>query len=107
MVDSTRTPPFATPVFLVPAPGAISKNVTTEAGTLVKTGEGTLYSISVNAAQADGTAEVIDGVDGTGTVLGTVQLKSQGPISLGWNFAVGLFVITQGTGTVDVTVNYQ
>lgn len=109
MSDPTRAPAFATPVFVVPNPGSQQANLTDEAGHLLKTGAGTFLGISVNQAQADGTLEVIDGVNGAGTVLGTFTLKNQGPINApagGWNFAVGLFVITQGTGTANVTVSY-
>lgn len=109
MSDPTRAAAFATPVFIVPPTGAQAVNITNEAGHLLKTGAGTFLGISVNQAQADGTLEVIDGIDGTGTVLGTYTLKVQGPINApagGWSFTTGLFVITQGTLPANVTVSF-
>lgn len=109
MSDPTRAPQFAIPVYIAPFLGGQTVNITAEAGTLIKTGAGVFLGLSVNQAQADGTAEIIDGIDGTGVVLGTFTLKNQGPLSVpggGWSFATGLFVITMGTGTADVTVSY-
>lgn len=106
MGTNPSLPANATPVWIAPAPGQQTFNITAEHGDLIKTGPGVIQSISVNQAQADGLAEIVDGLNGAGTVLGTVNLKNQGPIALGWNFTVGLFVITTGSGPVDISVNY-
>lgn len=106
---SDRTAANATPVFLAPYPGATSGNLTTETGTLLKTGPGVFLGITSNVAQADGTLEVIDGVNGAGRVIGTYSLASVGAVNVpggGLPFTTGLFVITMGTGTANSTVFY-
>lgn len=110
MADPTRAPAFATPVFVCPPPGAQVINFTDELGHLCKTGSGTFLGFAVGTAQADGTLEVIDGLNGAGTVLGTFDLKAVGSTTMpagGWPFSVGLFVILQGTPPSNVTVSFS
>lgn len=103
--NSQSNPAAAIPVWIAPPSGQVLTNIVTEAGILVKTGSGVLAAITVNQAQANGTVEVVDGIDGTGTVLGTLSLAAQNTIPLGWSFKVGLFLITTGTGGVNITAS--
>lgn len=98
----------ATPVYIAPPPGLATENITTEAGTLVNTGPGQFLGLNVNKVGVTSTAEIIDGVDGTGTVLGTIDTTSTGPVfpGPGWSFSTGLFIITQGSTAADLTVSY-
>lgn len=95
----------AIPVWMAPPPGQVLTPITTSTGTLIKTGAGTIYSINVNTPEAGATAAIYDGVDDTGTLLGTVSLAAVGQISLGWAFATGLFIQTAGGSPANITVS--
>ena len=105
--DPTRAPKFATPVYIAPAPGAASKNLATNASTLVYTGPGYATGLNVNTAGTTSTIKLYDGLDATGTLLGTWSTTDQGFIPLGnIPFATGLFAVTAGGAAANVTVSY-
>lgn len=98
----------ATPVYVAPPPGLAIENIITEAGTLVDTGPGQFLGLNVNTAGTLATAEIVDGIDGTGTVLGTMDTTIKGADfpGPGWPYKVGLFIITQGSAPANITVSY-
>jgi len=109
VTDNTRAAAFATPVFLVPPVGAAVKNVATATTTLVKTGPGTLLGVSINTGGAGSDFKVYDGLDATGTLLGTFSSAAQGVINLpggGINFLVGLCVVTENGTPANITISY-
>ena len=107
MPDSTRSPAFATPVYLAPAPGATSANLVTSASTLIYTGAGYVTGLSVNTAGTTSTIKLYDGLDAGGTLLGTWSTVAQASLALGAiAFATGLFAVTAGGAPADVTVSY-
>lgn len=109
--NKQSNPAAAIPVWLAPAPagaGLQVQNIPTSTGTLVKTGAGTFVGLSVNTAGTTSTAKIYDGIDNTGTLLGTFSTTAPGsnfPAG-GWPFAIGLFVVTAGGAAADVTVSY-
>jgi hypothetical protein len=109
--NSQSNPASAIPVWIAafPGGGALSKNITTNASTLVKTGAGTFFGLSVNTAGTTSTATVYDGTSTAGVKLGTFSTVAQGGPSIpasGLAFTVGLFVVTAGGATADITVAY-
>lgn len=108
MSDPTRAPQFATPVYLAPAPGTASKNITTDTSTLVHTGAGYVTGLVVNTPASGATVKLYDGTDNTGTLLGTFAASAQGTIPFpggGIPFSAGLFVVT-AVAAADITVTY-
>jgi hypothetical protein len=98
-------PSAAIPVYIVG--GTSSKNITTNTGTLVKTGPGSLASITVGTAGTTTTATVYDGTNNTGTLLGTLTTTAQGQIPCGWPFTIGLYLVTAGGTAANLTVTYN
>lgn len=91
-----------------PGVGALPKNIVTSTNTLVKTGGGLFFGLSVNTGQAGDTVTVYDGTDNTGTKIGTYSSAAVGSVlyPVGVQFLVGLFVVTAGGTPADVTVVY-
>lgn len=94
----------AIPVYIAAIGSA--KNITTDVGTLVKTGAGTLNAITVGTAGTGSTAAIYDGIDNTGTLLSTATTTAQGQIPYGIPFATGLYIVTAGAGAANLTVSY-
>jgi hypothetical protein len=97
------------PVYIAPAPGATSENIATDASTLIYTGAGYATGLMVNTAGVTSTIKLYDGVDDTGTLLGTWSTTTQGALSFpggGVPFSTGLFAVTAGGTPADVTVSY-
>ncbi len=90
--------------------GASFVNITTNTSTLIKTGAGTLFGVSVNTAgTGSASIAVYDGTSASGTLIGTYSTTAQGgPVlpTVGISFATGLFAVTTATNPADVTVSY-
>lgn len=83
---------------------------TAQTATVVKSGAGTLHSITINTPVASGTIEYDDAITHTnsmGKVTLPASLLSSGPqtILLDIGFATGLCITT--TGTMDITFSYR
>jgi hypothetical protein len=95
------------PVYLAPAPGATSDNLTTTASTLIYTGAGYVTGLNVNTGGTTSTLKLYDGTSASGRLLGTWSTTAQGGINLGGiPFTTGLFAVTAGGAPADLTVNY-
>ena len=107
--NDQANPASAVPVWIAPPPGMKNANITTDTGTLLKTGKGTLLGISVNTPASGATITVYDGIDNTGTVIGIYPATAAGMVALpsyGVAFVTGLYVVT-AVGAANVTVYYQ
>ena len=88
-------------------------NVTTD--TLVRTGRGVLHSIVLNGVTTVGDIVVYDGVDATGRVIATLNVRTAVSVSFQGitflydaEFTTGLFVdITSSTFAGNITVTYK
>ena len=81
----------------------------TNTGQIVKTGEGVLYSLTINTPTAAGVITLYDGLSTSGTKIGTITVPSSPvPVSLEYNiyFATGLFVVV-ATQAEDITISYR
>jgi len=94
------------PVYTTGYVGGTLVNIKTATTTLVKTGPGTLFSISVNKGGAGSDMKIYDGIDATGTLLGTFSTTAQTFLPLGWSFLVGLCIVTEAGTAADITVTY-
>jgi hypothetical protein len=79
--------------------------------TVVKTGIGDFHGITVNKATANGVITIYDGIDATGTLIGTITmpatlLASQVFIPYDVSFVKGLTIVTS-TGAQDLTVSFR
>lgn len=84
-------------------------SITTQATTLIKTGEGFLHAIVFNKPVATGTVEIDDAVTHTSPVIGTVTTPANPmPVTLIYDveFLTGLS-ITTGTASQDITIVYR
>lgn len=84
-------------------------NITGDATTLVKTGNGVLYAITINSPTATEVITIYDNTSGTGTKIATITVPaSPMPVSLHYNaaFQTGLTIVT-ATATSDITVTYR
>lgn len=109
--NAQNNPAGAIPVWVAPTPagsGQATKNITTNTGTLVKTGAGSFVGLSINTAGTASTAAVYDGTSASGTLLGTISTTAQDTIFPpgGWAYATGLFIETAGSAAADITVTY-
>ena len=85
------------------------KNITTQATTVVKIGEGKLHAIALNEPTATTTIAIYDGVDTDGTLIGTVTIPADpqpSTIIFDVAFSTGLTIVT-GTADSDITVSYN
>lgn len=86
-------------------------NITAATTTVVKSGPGFLYCLTINAPAASATITVYDSTTGSGTKLTTIvfpaTLLSNGPIPLPINvaFATGLTIVT--SGPTDLSISYR
>lgn len=78
----------------------------------IKTGKGTLVSVTINTQVASGTVTIYDGLTTAGTKIATITLPASllgdGPLTVPYNcgFQTGLTVVTTGTN-MDTTVVYR
>lgn len=85
------------------------KNITTDATTVVKAGPGLLHTININTPVATGTITIYDGLNASGTKIGTYTIASSpSPSSVTYDvsFGVGLTIVT-GTEAMDITVSFR
>lgn len=85
-------------------------NVASATTTAVKSGAGTLHSITVNKAVASGVITVYDNTAGSGTKIATITnpatlLHSQMFLPYGVRFATGLTIVTSAAD--DITVAWS
>ena len=98
-IDSNNKPtPYCKPAY-----------ITTEATTLVKTGQGFLHMIDFTAT-ASGVITIYDGIDASGTKLRTITtpatvLQNEVNKQLDISFSVGLCIVTS-VATQDILVSY-
>lgn len=99
------TPYYGQPVNV----GSFSHLTATTAGTLLKTGEGALYSLTINTPVATGVITLYDGLSTAGTVIAVITIPVS-PMSetLTFNayFATGLFIVV-ATANQDITIVYK
>lgn len=84
-------------------------NITTKTGTLLKTGQGLLHTVTINTkGAAANTLSIYDGVDNTGTLLATIDTTvAFGSLIYDIGFLVGLYIVS-ATGTqADITVSWR
>jgi len=87
-------------------------NITTDATTVVMTGQGVLHEICINKYGVSGTVAVYDNTAGSGTLIGTITetatVTSQAPNCVMHDiaFRTGLTIVT-GTAAHDLTVIYH
>lgn len=106
MPDPTRAPAFATPVFICPAIGALTKNYPgAAAANEIYDGAGFVSAIYVNTLAANSTIELFDGNPGAGGVsIGKWPTTAIISIPLGIPFADSLWATV--TNAPNVTVTY-
>lgn len=101
---------MSTPFYGQPVNVGVFKNITAQTGgTLVKTGEGVLFSITLNKPVATAVITLYDGLTTGGTVIGTITVPaSPQPSDLNFNlaFSTGLFVVL-ATADMDLTISYR
>jgi len=87
-----------------------TKNLAAQtAGTQVKSGEGSLYSLTFNKPVATSVITIYDGTDTNGTKIATITTPaSPMPVTLTYNtyFTTGLFVVI-ATADCDLTITYK
>jgi len=80
-------------------------NIAGATTTLVKTGNGVLYRIVVNTTAA-GQIHVYDGIDASGTLIGTIKASVvEGFFEFLCGFLTGLCIVTDAAS--DITVVYE
>lgn len=80
-------------------------NITSAATTVVKSGGGTLWSITLNKPVASSTITIYDNTAGSGTKIGTITNTTDVKpydVPYGVRFETGLTIVTSGAD--DVTV---
>lgn len=85
-------------------------NISTATTTAVKSGAGTLHSITVNKAVASGVITIYDNTAASGTKIATITnpatlLHSQVFLPYGVRFTTGLTIVTSSTD--DITVAWS
>jgi X-X-X-Leu-X-X-Gly heptad repeat protein len=80
----------------------------TSGTTLLVTGTGVLDRVIVNQAGAGDKLVLVDGTNGSGTVIGTLTAAT-GPFVAQYNarYTTGLTIISTGTNASDVTISYR
>jgi hypothetical protein len=92
--------------------GTFTNITSTTTGTLIKGGEGALYSISFNSPAATGVITIYDGLSTSGVVIATITVPASpqpftwGPNPGGIYFTTGLYVVV-ATAAQDLTVFYK
>jgi hypothetical protein len=86
-------------------------NITAATTTLVKSGAGFLYAVSINTLVASATITLYDSLTASGTKIGTVTLpatvSSDMPYSIPYDlaFTTGLTIVT--SAATDLTITYR
>lgn len=84
-------------------------HISTATTTTVKSGAGTLHSITINAlGTVASSTTVYDNTAGSGTVIAVINsLTISGTLTYDAQFSTGLTLVTTGTVAPDVTVSYK
>lgn len=84
-------------------------HIATSATTIVKSGTGTLHSITINMlGTVASTITVYDNTAGSGTVIAVINsLSVTGTLTYDVAFTTGLTIVSTGTIAPDVTVSYK
>jgi hypothetical protein len=85
------------------------QNITGDATTLVKSGAGTLHTITLNNPTATETITIYDNTVGSGTKIATITVPaSPQPVTLTYDvdFWTGLTIVT-AVATSDITVSFR
>lgn len=80
----------------------------TTTGQLIKTGEGKLFSVTLNTATAGGVVTFYDGLSTSGTKIATITVPTSPQLNTLFYdvyFTTGLFVVI-ATQTEDITITY-
>ena len=90
-------------------PTYLPLNITGQATTVVRTGNGVLHTITFNKPVATETVAIYDGTAATGTLMGTITVPaSPQPVTLTYDAAYGTsLTIVTGTASSDITVTYR
>lgn len=110
--NQQSNPAAAIPVWLAPPPtgsGFTIENIDADGDNLLKEGPGTFMGLTINTAGDTSTAKVYDGLDNSGTLLGTIDTASRGSFfpGPGWPFTTGLFIETASSDpAADITVSF-
>ena len=84
-------------------------NITGQATTLVRTGNGILHTVCFNKPVATETIAIYDGVSAAGTLIGTITIPASpqpGCLIYDAAYGAGLTLVT-GTASSDITVSYR
>lgn len=84
-------------------------NITGQATTLVRTGNGVLHTVCFNKPTATETVAMYDGVSAAGTLMGTITIPaSPMPVCLTYDVAYGAgLTFVTATASSDITVSYR
>ena len=84
------------------------KNITTDATTTVKSGNGFLHTICINTSAATETLTIYDNTAASGTKIGTITVYASTNPCFIYDifFATGLTIVS-ATAASDITVAYQ
>jgi hypothetical protein len=84
-------------------------NITGQATTVVRTGNGMLHSITFNKPVATETVAIYDGSAASGTLIGTITVPaSPQPVTLLYDVGYGTsLTIVTATASSDITVSYR
>lgn len=81
-------------------------NITTATTTVVKSGPGTLWRITLNKPVASSTITIYDNTTNSGTKLGTITNTTDVKpyfLKYGGRFETGLTIVTSGADDITVT----
>jgi hypothetical protein len=84
-------------------------NITGQATTLIRTGNGVLHTVCFNKPTATETVAIYDGVSTAGTLIGTITVPASplpGCLTYDVAYGAGLTIVT-GTASSDITVSYR
>lgn len=88
------------------------QNISSTATTVVKSGAGTLHTITINKPVASSVITIYDNTAASGTLIATITLPAtllqEGPYSAIYDvsFSTGLTIVT-ATGASDITASYR
>lgn len=84
-------------------------NITTATTTTVKSGSGTLRSVTINSlGTVASTVTIYDNTAGSGTKVGTIDsLTLKGTFTFDTAFSTGLTIVSTGTLAPDITVSWR
>lgn len=85
------------------------RNITTASTTVVKSGTGTLHSVTINAlGTVASLVTIYDSATGSGTKIASINsLSISGTLTYDVSFSNGVTIVTTGTVAPDITVSYR